>query len=50
MSLHNLGAEQSVLGGVMLDATAWDRVAGSLTGDDSKFLMRFGRSRNRPAQ
>jgi len=34
VSQHNLGAEQSVLGGVMLDATAFDRVAGALTEDD----------------
>ena len=31
---HSIEAEQSVLGGLLLDATAWDRVADVLRGDD----------------
>ncbi len=31
---HSLEAEQSVLGGLMLDSTAWDKVADKLTGRD----------------
>ncbi|MEY4358370.1 MAG: hypothetical protein RL469_1696, partial [Pseudomonadota bacterium] len=29
---HSIEAEQSVLGGLLLDATAWDRVADVLRG------------------
>ena len=31
---HSIEAEQSVLGGLLLDSTAWDRVADVLRGDD----------------
>jgi len=34
MNTANLNAEQSVLGGVLLDGQAWDRVAGLLTEED----------------
>ena len=31
---HSIEAEQSVLGGLMLDAEAWDRVAEAVVKDD----------------
>ena len=31
---HSIGAEQSVLGGLMLDSGAWDKVAGKISEDD----------------
>ena len=31
---HSIEAEQSVLGGLMLDATSWDQVADRVAGDD----------------
>jgi replicative DNA helicase len=31
---HSIEAEQSVLGGLMLDATAWDQIADRVTGED----------------
>ena len=34
MQAHSVEAEQSVLGGLLLDARAWDRVAGSVQAED----------------
>ncbi|MAI54021.1 MAG: replicative DNA helicase [Gammaproteobacteria bacterium TMED95] len=39
---HSIEAERSVLGGLMLDSDAWDRVSALITGDD------FYRSEHRP--